>query len=199
MNITSIVTKSTILRLHPEAWDFFFPHGPAFGTAIREYIVGTLVRQIRHNFDNRQFATQLDAIAKALVETSARMLPSDFAKESVDTDDLCPPYLGRPLPPPPRGDEGSSLESRLGGVSAASMFDSSSIAWLEHAPAAIKEIALAVALRNLANVTTVESVSFELKKVGEAVMKQASGKAFEEYCATPAKPRVPVTPHKAIA
>jgi len=71
--------------------------------------------------------------------------------------------------------------------------------WLEHASAAMKDIALAVAIRDLASVTTLEKVSTSLKEVGESVMKQASGRVFDEYCGTPVKPRVPVPRPKKTA
>jgi hypothetical protein len=198
MNITSIVAKSTFLRLHPEAWDALIPHGPVFGTAIREYVVGTLVRQIRNNPETRQFATQLDETAKALVASSSKMLPSEFAKESLDTDDLCPPYLGRPIPPP-RGDEGPGPDSWFGTGSTLPIVGLQPDPWLEYAPTAIREIAIAVALRDLANVTTIKSASSELKEVGEALIKQAGSRVFDEYCATPARPHVPGIAAKAIA
>jgi len=56
----------------------------------------------------------------------------------------------------------------------------------------MKDIALAVAIRDLASVTTIAKVSSALKEVGELVTKQASGRVFDEYCGTAVKPRVPV-------
>jgi len=71
--------------------------------------------------------------------------------------------------------------------------------WLEHATAAMKDIALAVAIRDLASVTTIAKVSSALKEVGELVTKQASGRVFDEYCGTAVKPRVPVPRPRASA
>ena len=56
----------------------------------------------------------------------------------------------------------------------------------------MKDVVLAVAIRDLASVTTIEKVSSMLKAIGEGVMKQASGRVFDEYCGTPVKPHVPV-------
>ena len=200
MNITSIVAKSTFLRLHPEAWDALIPHGPVFGKAIREYVVGTLVRQIGKNLETRQFATQLDETAKSLVVASSRMLPAEFAQDSLDADDLCPPYWVKfPIPPRPRGDEESQPDPWFSAGSTQWTLGPSPDPWLEYAPSAIRELALAMALRDLANVTTIASASSELRKAGEALMKQSSSRIFEEYCATPVKPHVPGSSHKAIA
>jgi hypothetical protein len=63
----------------------------------------------------------------------------------------------------------------------------------------MKEIVLAVALRDLASVTTVGKVSSALKEVGESMAKQASSRIFDEYCGTPVKPHVPVPRPKAAA
>jgi len=71
--------------------------------------------------------------------------------------------------------------------------------WLEHATAAMKDIALAVAIRDLASVTTIAKVSSALKEIGELVTKQASGRVFDEYCGTAVKPRVPVPRPRASA
>jgi hypothetical protein len=128
------------------------------------------------------------------------MLPAEFAKDSLDTDDLCPPYWGKfPIPPRPREDENSQPDLWFSARSTLWALGPSPDPWLEYAPSAIREIALAMALKDLANVTTIASASSELRKAGEALVKQASGRVFEEYCATPVKPHVPGTPHRAIA
>jgi hypothetical protein len=190
MNTTSILAKVSYLKVRPEAWDAKIPHGPVFRTATTEYVVATLVRQIRMNIANREYAAKLEQTAKLLVDASSKMLPTEF-ETSLDVDDLCPPYWRvLPPPPPPRGDQGPQPDPWSG---------PSPDPWLEDATDAIREIALAVAIRDLANITTLANVSLALKEIGEAVMKQAAGRAFEEYCGTPVKPRVPVPHPKATA
>jgi hypothetical protein len=193
MNATLILAKLTYLKRHPEAWDAKIPHGgPVFHTPITEYVVATLVREISLNLSNRDFAAKLNQTAKALVDESSKMLRSGF-ETSAEVDDLCRPYLHIPIPPPP--------PPPLGGPSPDpwQMLGAQPDPWLETAPVAIREIALAVALRELANITTLENVSSALKAIGESVMKEASSRAFDEYCATPVKPRVPVPRPRATA
>jgi hypothetical protein len=186
MNITAIVAKSTFLRYNPEAWDAVIPHTPTFHTPIREYITGTLVREIRRNVADQQFAGKLDETAKGLVNVASKMLSAEFSKDFLDTDDLCPPYLGKVPHPIPHSGSGPQPQPWFPWF-----FGPQPDPWLESAPRAIQEIALAVAIRDLANVTTLETASAALKEAGEALMKQASGRAYEDYCATPAKPHAP--------
>lgn len=200
MNITLILAKVTYLKRHPEAWDAKIPHGPVFHTPITEYVVATLVREISLNLSNREFAAKLNQTAKALVDESSKMLRFGF-ETSTEVDDLCPPYLQIPIPPPPPLGGGPSPDPwfRPGPIPW-QVLGPQPDPWLETAPVAIREIALAVAIRELANITTLENVSSALKGIGESLMKEASSRAFDEYCGTPVKPHVPVPrPHATAA
>ena len=194
MNLTLILAKVTYLKRHPEAWDPVIPHGgPVFHTAISEYIVATLARQIGGQLKNRELTDKLNQTAKLLVDGSSKLLGKD-SEAALDSDDLCPPWPRFRIPPPRRGDPGPQPDPWF------SLFEGSAAeSWIESAPDAIKEIALAVAIRDLASITTIASASAAFKETGEAAMKQACNRAFDDYCGTPVKPHVPAPPKKSVA
>jgi len=125
------------------------------------------------------------------------MLPAGWE----DGDDICPPWHFRvPPPPPPRGEGPQPDPWRFAPDPYPwHLLGPDASPWLEHATAAMKDITLALAIRDLASVTTIEKISSTLKEVGELVAKQASGRVFDEYCGTPVKPRVPVPRPKKTA
>ena len=200
MNISLILAKVSVLKFHPE-WVDGGPipgaPGPVFRTAIAEYVVAGLVRDIAAHVASKEFTPSLHQTAKELVAEAGRKLPIDFAS-TAESDDLCPPYRPHfPIPPRPRGDDSPLSDSmRLAGPQPEPWLVSgpSPDPWLEAASPAIRDIALAVALRDLATVTTVAKASASLKEAGEGIMKGAVSRAFDEYCGTPVKPRVP-QPH----
>lgn len=200
MNISLLLQKVSVLKYHPE-WVDGGPTpggpGPVFRTAIAEYVVAGLVRDIAAHVASKEFTASLHQTAKELVAEAARKLPIDFVS-AAESDDLCPPYWPHfPIPPRPRGDDNSSTGGiRVAGPSPDPWLVSGPQPepWLEAAVPSIRDIALAVALRDLATVTTVAKASAALKEAGEGIMKQASSRAFDEYCGTPVKPRVP-QPH----
>lgn len=198
MNISLILAKVNVLKYHPE-WVDGGPGlpgpGPVLRTAITEYVVAGLVREIAAKVARKEFAAALQETAKDLVAESARKLPSDFASSVYDPDDICPPYW--PHHPPHHIDDGPSIS----GINVASPLPSPWLVsapqpdpWLEAAVPSIRDIALAVALRDLATVTTVAKASAALKEVGEGIVKGASSRLYDEYCGTPVKPRIP-QPH----
>jgi hypothetical protein len=63
----------------------------------------------------------------------------------------------------------------------------------------MNDIVLAHALRELASLTSSEKASSGIRQAGETIVKAASSKLFDEYCATPVKPHVPVPNRKAVA
>ena len=198
MHIPSIMSKVSLLKFHPE-WVDGGPGlpGPVFRTALTEYVVAGLVREISQKLTNRELAPKLHQIGKELAIEAGRMLPAGWE----DVDDICPPWQFRIPPPPPPTGEGPSPDPWRFAPDPQPwhLLGPDPSPWLEHATAAMKDIALAVAIRDLASVTTIEKVSTSLKEVGESVMKQASGRVFDEYCGTPVKPRVPAPRPKKTA
>ena len=200
MKVTAIVAKAFFLRRHPEFSDAFIPHLPVYKTAITEYVVATLAREIRKHLRNQQLAAGLEETARLLVERSSKILPEEFANDTLDPDDICPPYWhfphiphrGKDPQPPP---DPRFTPELMGSLAA----NPSPDPWLEFAPTAVREIALAVAIRDLANVTSIEAASSALKAIGEHVMKEASSRVFDDYCATPVKPHIPGPPKQAVA
>lgn len=198
MNLTAIVAKAFFLRRHPEAGDAFIPHLPVYKTAITEYVVATLAREAGKQLENPQLSAALEETAKLLVERSSKALPGEFANRDLEPDDICPPYWhippirhGSPVPPPP--------DPRFRELNSSLLAGPAPDPWLEFAPRGVQEMALAVAVRDLANVTSIDKASSALKEIGEAIMKGASSRVFDDYCATPVKPHVPGTPKRAVA
>src|SRR5947209_1631616 len=155
--------------------------GPIFRTAITNYIVAELLRDISVNLHNRETSTKLHSIGKELVSGAAQGLTAGWE----EGDDLCPPWPWPIGGPRPRGDEfvtGPHPEP-----------------WLEHVTPAMNDVVLAHALRELASLTSSEKASTEIRKAGEAIMKSASSKLFDEYCGTPVKPHVPTPKPQATA
>ena len=156
--------------------------GPIFRTSISNYIVADLLRDISANLHNRETSTKLHSIARELVSASARDLVADWDGE-LDPN-------GRPFDPffHPRP---RSLEGLTSGPQPEP--------WLEHVTPAMNDIVLAHALRDLASLTSSEKASAAIKQVGEAIVKTASSKLFDEYCGTPVKPHVPKPKPKVTA
>src|SRR5947209_16706282 len=69
--------------------------GPVFRTAISDYIVAELLRDIGVNLHNRELATRLHGIGKELVSGASHGLAASWE----DGDDICPPWpVGGPRP-----------------------------------------------------------------------------------------------------
>jgi hypothetical protein len=148
--------------------------GPVLRTSISDYIVAELLRDISTNLHNRDISTKLHSIGKELVSASAHNLAADWDGE-LDPN-------GRPFDPffhpRPRG-----VEDLFAGPHPEP--------WLEHLTPSMNDIVLAHALRDLASLTSSEKASTAIKQAGEALVKTASSKLFDEYCGTPVKPHVP--------
>jgi len=195
VNLSLILAKVNVLKYHPE-WVDGGPGqpGPVLRTALTEYAIAGLVREVSAKVASKEFASTLQQTAKDLVAEAARKLTSDFAATAEDPDDICPPYWHHFPPPPPRGDSGLSEFVNRPGPNPWLVTGPSPDPWIDGAVPAVREIALAVALRDLAKVTTVAKASAALKEAGEGIMKGAVSRAYDEYCGTPVKPRVP-QPH----
>jgi hypothetical protein len=159
--------------------------GPIFRAGIAEYAVAEILRDIGKTLKDRTLATQIHNIGKELVTESSKGLLSGWE----DGDDICPPYLTFPIPKP-----GPDPWQQIFNLTAhpEPLFD--------HATPALHDVVLAVAIRELASLTTHEKTSTALKQVGENIVKNASSKLYEEYCGTRVKPRIPApTPHRTAA
>ncbi len=155
--------------------------GPIFRTAIADYVVAELLRDIGLILQDRDLATKVHNIGKELVSGSSHGLAAGWE----DGGDICP--LWQVGGPRPRGDElGLSLEPQPS-------------PWLQHLTPAMNDIVLAQALRQLASLTSSEKASNGISQVGETIVKAASGKLFDEYCGTPIKPHVPLVKPKSVA
>jgi hypothetical protein len=162
--------------------------GPIFRTAIANYAVAEILRDIGENLKDKTLATQIHSIGKELATESSKSLVTSWD----DGDDICPPYhLHFPIPKPGPGPDPFQQLFNLT-AHPEPLFD--------HATPALNDVILAVAIRELASLTTHEKTSTALKQVGENIVKNASTKLYDEYCGTRVKPRIPApTPHRTAA
>jgi len=165
--------------------------GPIFRTAIADYVVAELLRDIGAKLQDKDVAAKVHNIGKELVSGSAHGLTASWE----DGDDICPPFPWPVGGPRPRGDGpvlGPRPEPWLG-------LGPQPEPWIEHVTPAMNDIVLAHALRQLASLTSSEKASNAIRQAGETIVKAASSKLFDEYCGTPVKPHVPVPRPKATA
>ena len=163
--------------------------GPIYRTAMANYIVAEILRDIGENLNDQTAATQVHGIGRELVTESSRGLVAGWE----EGDGICPPWFnphhgphGGPNPP------GPDPPYRL--------LEQDRVTLLNEVTPAMNDVILATAIRELACLTTHEKTSLALKQVGETLVKNASGKLYEEYCGTRVKPRVPApVPHRTAA
>lgn len=178
MNLSLILEKVSFLKgvLDPN-WVDGGPGqpGPIYRTAIADYMVADVVRAISQTVSNQEIGKRLLAAGKDLAAESSRGISAGYD----DGDDICPPwYRNGPIP----HHLGVGPESPLGP-------DPSP--WFQHLGPAMNDVLLAIALRQLASLTTSAKASGAFKELGEATMKGASSRLYDEYCGTPVKPRIP--------
>lgn len=154
--------------------------GPIFSTAIANYVVAEILRDISLSLKDKALATQISSIGKELAGESSKGLVAGWE----DGDDLCPPYhLHFPFPKPGPGPDPWRQLLR---------FEPNPSPWINQVTPAMNDVLLAIAIRQLASLTTSEKASAALKQAGEGIVKSASSRLFDEYCGTPVKPHVPI-------
>lgn len=78
-----------IINIPPEAWDFIFPHGPAFKSiAIREYMMSAIVRDVAAQITDRALAAKAKGAGGEMVKHASANLINGWE----DGDDICPPF-----------------------------------------------------------------------------------------------------------
>jgi len=160
--------------------------GPIFRTALADYAVAEILRDIGENLKDRTLGMQIRGIGKELASESSRSMVSSWD----EGDDICPPF--RHFGPNPRGGPVPDPWREL--------IDGGRLSVLDHVTPAMNDVLLATALRELASLTTHEKTSSALKQAGENIVKNASSKIYDEYCGTRVKPRIPApTPHRTAA
>jgi hypothetical protein len=190
MTTSLVLEKVTFLRgvLDPNTVDGNPGQpGPIYRNAIANYIVAEILRDISSNIKDKTLATQIHTIGKELVTESSKGLVAGWE----DGDDICPPYLNFPIPKPGPGPDPWQQFLQL---------TAHPEPFLDQATPAVHDVVLAIAIRELASLTTNEKASAALKQVGETIVKGASTRIFDEYCGTRVKPRIPApTPHRTAA
>jgi len=196
MNTTLILQNVYFLRgaLNP---DWFDGHpgqpGPPIGPAISDYIVAGLLRDISLQLNNRELATTIHAIGKELASTSARSLAEDWDDKHLSFDFWLHIWRPDPWPEPWPIDPLSRIAHLLKTIAPRPE------PWLSHTTPAMNDIVLAHALRELASLTSSEKASNAIKAAGEGIVKFASTRLFDEYCATVVHHNLPAPKHKVPA
>lgn len=177
MKLSVILAKVNSLRLHPEWVDGPplggpGPGGPLFSRAVYEYALSGLLRDISPQLKNKALGQKLKGVGKRMAEGSANGLVAAWEPG----DDICPPW---PWPwPGPR----PFWELVVGPQPEP---------WLENLQGAMRDVVLAQAVREIASLTFDKEFSAEIKGLGEAIVRDAQAKIFDDYCGTSVKPRVP--------
>ena len=165
--------------------------GPIYRTAVANYVVAEILRDIGENLNDQTAGVQVRNIGKELVGESSRGLVASWE----EGDDICPPFVHfhpHGVVPPPRPGPGPDPWRELAGIDRTTLLDL--------VTPAMNDVILATAIRELASLTTHEKTSTALKQVGETIIKNASGRLSEEYCGTRVKPRIPTpVPHRTAA
>ena len=86
----------TFVKIPPEAWDFFFPHGPNFSKAIVEYMMAGVVRDIAQQISNKELPGRANKVGRQIVDFAAGNLVNGWE----DGEDICPPWPHFPFPHP---------------------------------------------------------------------------------------------------
>ena len=185
-----------------------FPHDPrGYGAVHSDFTVATLLREIGGNLHNREFAARLYEIGKELVSASPSIaaLWDDVYLSSLLLNHCWPqwwwPYvhLASPHDNPgvgPRPEPWQDGNTITWIIPIPWRYEVEF--WLEHTTPAMNDILLAHALRQLAGLISSEKTSNAIRQTGEAIMESASGRLFDEYCATPVKHSGPVPRSQAI-
>jgi hypothetical protein len=145
--------------------------GPIFRSAIADYVVAGLLRDISRLVTEKESAGTIRAIGRDLVAGASGGLVAGWE----DGDDICPPY---PFPfPHPWQFVFTPQQEALR---------------VEHFGPVMTNIVLAYALRQLASLTSSERASAAIQQVGQSIVQGASSRLFDEYCGTPVKPHVQI-------
>lgn len=82
--------------LDDNAWDAINPHGPRYSTAIKEYMMAAIVRDIAKTVTAREIQGKLLSVGKEMVTFASKGLVNGWE----EGDDICPPYFRWPRPMP---------------------------------------------------------------------------------------------------
>src|SRR5437016_6403712 len=126
--------------------------GPIFKTAIADYVVAGLLRDISRLLTDREAASNVRAIGRELAAGASSGLVASWE----DGDDLCPPY---PFPfPHPWQFVVTPQQETLK---------------VEHFGPAMTNIVLAYAMRQLASFTSNEKASAAIQQAGQSLVRGA--------------------------
>lgn len=165
----SLVSKVSILKIPPQAWDALIPHGHKVSQKLVEYLAAGVVRDIAQQVKDESVKKKLMGIGKELARSASAGLVQGWE----EGDDICPPWP--PFPPFP----GPWI-------------------WLEDIlkpqpdPWTVRsfdQLVLADLTMGVAGVTTDASISAKLKDTAVALARSASKQIVEDFEKTQIKPR----------
>lgn len=189
MKISAILQKMSFLQfVDKRDWIDGGPH-PMFrvSSALYEVLLSEIMRGAASALENKEAGGQLHALGREMMAKFA----GGLVKGWDDGDDICPPWFGphphwqwdfaQMVPDTAPAVSGDML-SRLAQPSVA----------VDEMPGAFRDLLLANVIRTAACLTSDQGYSERLKGIGEQLVGGVAGsksKAFDEYCATPVKPR----------
>ncbi len=141
--------------------------GPLINEAIVDYMVAGMLREIAKSVSHKEIKQHIARLSKSMVERAAAGLVAGWEPG----DDLCPPWPPIPIPIPWPGPD--------------------PVPWWDTLTGAMDDLVLAQGLRSLARLTSNKSFSADIAGLSESLVKESLGRAYDDFCGTPVKPRIP--------
>lgn len=159
----SLNAKVAILKIPPEAWDAIIPHSPKVSQALVEYMTAGVIRDIAAKVQDHSMQIKLLSLGKEMASASTKGLVQGWE----DGDDICPPWPPSPLGHATR-EEPDPVPWKIG---------------------AVEQVVLADLLLELANVTTHQEYSTQLKNIACAIVEGTTSHLIEDFKKSVVRPR----------
>jgi hypothetical protein len=160
----ALISKVAILKIPPQAWDAIIPHGPKVSQRMVEYFAAGVIRDIATLVPDKATKQRLMRTGRDLATT----VSSGLVQGWEDGDDICPPW------PPGSGSWwGETLKPQP-------------LPWKVKT---IEQFVLADLIASVAEVTTNETISAQLKETAFVLVRTASNQVMKDFEQTPIKPR----------
>lgn len=168
LSSAALVTKVTLLKIPPQAWDAIIPHGPKISQHMVEFMAAGVVRDIAKLIKDKTLQTKVMNLGREMAAGTSKGLVAGWE----EGDDICPPWF--PFPPlpwpwPPKGNSGPHPDP-----------------WRMNI---VEQVVLADLLMGLAGVTTSAAMSGQLKDAANALIKDSAHQLGDEFAKANVKPR----------
>lgn len=177
MKLTRTLAKISYLRatLHPE-WFDGTPGAPGqvkISEPGIDLLLSEQVRGLARSLHNEGLREKLHGLGKAVAERAVDGLRAGFDGD----EDICPPFHFGPGPGPgPHFGDWVALNPQP-------------LPPGETAPGSLRDIVIAMALREIAALTTNAQFNREAQAIGGEIVRASAGRIFDDYCGTVVPPR----------